>query len=294
MEEEIVRLGSNQRLVGIVTPAADETGAPAVIILNAGIVHRVGPNRLHVRLARRLAAQGHTVLRFDLSGIGDSAADVAAESLEASLFSDLRAATDFLGARGHDRFILFGLCSGAHLAVFYSPTDERVVGTVLIDPEIPPTVKSLVVKIRSRLLRPQAWWSLLTGRLSLLPQLRAATGSGPTEPAGNAALETGTEALRSMVARGAQLFVIFTGGHRWCNYREHFLDVFPSIDFGEQLRLEYREEADHIFSFEESQRRLVESVAEWTASAGFRSPAATPETVEVRAAGQRDRSDHAL
>jgi dienelactone hydrolase len=283
MEEEIVRLGSDQRLVGMLTapPGNARVDTPAVIILNAGIVHRVGPNRLHVRLARRLAEQGNTVLRFDLSGIGDSAADAEAESLEASVFTDVRAAIDLLGKRGFDRFILFGLCSGAHLTVFYAPTDDRVVGAVLIDPEIPPTVKSLAVKIRSRLLHPNVWWGLLTGRLSLLPHLRAAAGSVPKDDSGVDPLKAGGTALQAMVDRGVQLFVIFTGGHRWYNYRELFLDVFSSIDFGDQLRLEYRPEADHVFSFEQSQQRLVESISEWALSADVRAEVKTPEVVEA-------------
>ncbi|MCE9573029.1 MAG: alpha/beta hydrolase [Deltaproteobacteria bacterium] len=44
----------------------------AIILLNAGAVHHVGPNRLYVELARRWAALGHAVLRVDIAGIGDS------------------------------------------------------------------------------------------------------------------------------------------------------------------------------------------------------------------------------
>ncbi len=60
---------------GILTEPAPGT-APArrkgVILLNAGAVHHVGPNRVYVALARRLAARGHAVLRVDIAGIGDS------------------------------------------------------------------------------------------------------------------------------------------------------------------------------------------------------------------------------
>ena len=73
--EEPVLLGKSGSLAGIITdpPAhAREASRPAVILLNAGLVHRVGPGRLYVRLSRRLAAHGFVVVRFDLSGIGDS------------------------------------------------------------------------------------------------------------------------------------------------------------------------------------------------------------------------------
>src|SRR5262249_767876 len=54
------------------TPTARPTGR-AILLLNAGAVSHVGPNRLYVALARRWAALGHVVLRVDNSGVGDSA-----------------------------------------------------------------------------------------------------------------------------------------------------------------------------------------------------------------------------
>ena len=49
-----------------------EFRAARIVIFNAGAVHRVGPNRMTVTLARRLAAMGLPSLRFDLEGLGDS------------------------------------------------------------------------------------------------------------------------------------------------------------------------------------------------------------------------------
>src|SRR5262249_27402146 len=46
--------------------------SPMVLFLNAGAVHRVGPNRMYVDLARSWAEHGLTSLRLDLSGLGDS------------------------------------------------------------------------------------------------------------------------------------------------------------------------------------------------------------------------------
>ena len=73
MKEHAIVFGREATSVGIVTePAAKHTSPslPAVVILNSGVIHRVGPNRIYVALARDLAALGFPVLRFDLSGIG--------------------------------------------------------------------------------------------------------------------------------------------------------------------------------------------------------------------------------
>src|SRR5690606_31730993 len=99
-----------------------------VVILSAGIIHRVGPNRLHVELARALSAAGCTSLRFDLSGIGDSEKrSDGLPPLDASL-ADIREAADWLQAtRGVDQLILVGLCSGADQGLIYAGGDPRVV-----------------------------------------------------------------------------------------------------------------------------------------------------------------------
>ena len=76
-EERAVLIGAQPGMVGVETrPLGNDGGeraAVAAILLGAGLVHRVGPNRLTVRLARRLAARGIASVRFDHRGIGDSA-----------------------------------------------------------------------------------------------------------------------------------------------------------------------------------------------------------------------------
>jgi hypothetical protein len=73
--EEAILFGTQSSLVGVITdPPVARQGRrlPAFLLLNAGLVHRVGPNRLHVKIARMLAAMGYVVCRFDFSGVGDS------------------------------------------------------------------------------------------------------------------------------------------------------------------------------------------------------------------------------
>src|SRR5690606_5770247 len=74
MNERALRFGDGERLGGVLA-LPDETlaaDAPCIILLTAGLLHRPGPYRAYVDLARRLADAGYPVLRFDLSGIGES------------------------------------------------------------------------------------------------------------------------------------------------------------------------------------------------------------------------------
>ena len=112
---------------------------PAVILMNAGSIHRVGPNRSFVRMARRWADLGYPVLRMDLSGIGDSPAPAGCvENLPypRDAILDAQAAMTALAEQGiAERFILSGLCSGADIAFRTGVIDARVAGAWMINPQ---------------------------------------------------------------------------------------------------------------------------------------------------------------
>ncbi|HSK01877.1 MAG TPA: hypothetical protein VK932_11575, partial [Kofleriaceae bacterium] len=144
VRDEVLRLGPEGQLVGIVShPAGVSPPSPpatAVIALPAGVLHRVGPHRLHVALARRLAGRGLPALRLDLGGIGDSLATSHAATFRESAVADTRAAmTGLEGALGARRFVLFGICAGADNALATALVDDRVAGVVLVDAAIYPT-----------------------------------------------------------------------------------------------------------------------------------------------------------
>ena len=139
MKEDILLCGTTQSLVGILTtPDApvDTAELPVVILLNAGLIHRVGPNRIYVKIARALAAQGFRVLRLDLSGIGESMPRVDNLPFQQRVLADVRDAMDTL-ARMHaaQRFILMGHCAGAIFSLLLASQEPRVTAAVLINPE---------------------------------------------------------------------------------------------------------------------------------------------------------------
>jgi alpha-beta hydrolase superfamily lysophospholipase len=91
---------------------------PVIILCNSGSVHRIGPNRVYVELARVIAELGFAVYRFDLRQLGDSVNGILAN--ENNPYSN-KAVDDIENAikemqesYGFSDFIISGLCSGAH------------------------------------------------------------------------------------------------------------------------------------------------------------------------------------
>ncbi len=143
VRETALSFGPQQHLFGILAeplepaPATDMRARRAILLINVGNNHRIGPNRLYVTMARAWARRGERVFRFDLSGIGDSRAGASASP--ARLYRkesvhEVQQAMDFLEAKGCKEFIVLGVCSGAYVAFQTSLVDPRVVGQVLLNP----------------------------------------------------------------------------------------------------------------------------------------------------------------
>lgn len=134
------RLVAFDGLVAMLHLPPGKISRATVVMFNAGAVHRVGPSRIYVEMARRLAAEGHPVLRLDLEGLGDSI--LAGEGRENHPYPptatrDARAALAYLKREhGLDRFVLLGLCSGAHTAfrAALEIEDARIEQVVMINP----------------------------------------------------------------------------------------------------------------------------------------------------------------
>lgn len=137
MQEQCIVFGKHQSLVGIVTdPAHIDPSRPALLLLNGGLVHRVGPHRSYVQVARAMAEQGMVVLRFDLSGIGDSKVRADNMPFEKSTIDDTKQAMDYLTeTRGIREFVLMGHCAGAINSFRTAVEDERVIGVIMMNPE---------------------------------------------------------------------------------------------------------------------------------------------------------------
>ena len=281
--EQAFLLGQRKTLVCIATqPVTPRTAdGPAVVILNAGIIHRVGPNRMSVKLARALASAGVPVLRFDLSGIGDSESRADGLSpLEANL-SDIREVLDGLAARGATRFVLLGLCSGADYSVAYGADDPRVAGLVLLDPSIPKTFRFHFNHYARRVADSRSWRNALAGKNRLLRSLasrmtREPDHAGSEQEAGALTVDSPEvreyleKAYGKVLARGGRIMAVLTAGLQTRhNYREQLTEAFPRLNFGTNLSLHYFERSDHEFTAETDQVRLIDQVVSWIATESF-------------------------
>jgi alpha-beta hydrolase superfamily lysophospholipase len=141
LAEQPVVLRSDPLLFGIVThPAQGEVRRRGVILLNSGGDHHIGPRRFHVSLAREWAKRGYVVMRMDLSGLGDSAAQPGKprnELFPSVAVDDIRVAVDYMRNRyGLREVTLGGMCSGASHAVRAGMEGVRVDRVLAINPLI--------------------------------------------------------------------------------------------------------------------------------------------------------------
>lgn len=270
--ERAISFGPDQALVGIVTLGASRpagTAPPPLIMFNAGLLHRIGPHRMYVDVARRMADHGRTSLRMDFSGIGDSAARLDGLPATESVISEGQDAMNVLTqATRQQRFVLMGLCSGAYNAFEVARADERVSALVLIDAFPYRTPGYFVRHYGRRFFRLRSWLNLLTGKHPMWDRVRGRHERqhypvdlpiNPLPPREN--MEQG---LRSLVARGVKLLVIYTAGLAGdYNHRNQFLHTFRGIDFKDLLQLEYLARADHTFTLLEDRAHLLALLERW-------------------------------
>jgi pimeloyl-ACP methyl ester carboxylesterase len=279
MKERHVWFGAAKSLSGILTePDSRQAGRPAVLVLNAGLLHRVGPNRLHVVLARRLAAAGFPVLRLDFSGLGESEPRHDELAYEEAALAEGIEAMDFLQASGvADRFVPMGICAGAEAGQRLACKDERIVGAVLIDGYAYRSVGYHLRAWAHHLLSRRSWSRLLTSPLALRHLLSRGAGRAasvvPTEhnPGGLdyerpfPPREACRDELTRILARNVDLFLIFTGGGmaEFYNHSRQFAEVFPALAGDPHLRVEFMKSADHTFTLRGHQDALLASISAW-------------------------------
>ena len=287
MREKAKLFGTSRSLVGIVTApdARSPADSVAVVLLNAGVVHRVGPNRLYVTLARKLAESGFSVLRFDHSGIGDSLPREDALPFEQSAIVEVQEAMDLLEAEeGCNRFILVGMCSGTLTAFRTAYRDHRVVGAALLTAllEDPASVREETItdahnrKVASSLLTHKlfsgkSWARFLRGGADYRRLLRITSSAllkrfKPRSHVSSGARQVLAQ-LDELTTRGVALQFIYSEGTVVFEYfRMTLAAEIPTLTGVDNIQVNVIKQAGHTFSGLASQARVIEMICEWADS----------------------------
>lgn len=181
-------------MLGVLTAPADGTkpSGMGVVVVNGGAQYRAGAHRLFVQLARRLAQQGHAVLRFDFPGQGDSSGHPVGFEDSAP---HIAAAIDTLHQQvnGLTATALMGLCDGASASLLYlhANPDTRIHRLILLNPWVHNETLQAHAQVRhyylQRLFMRDFWLKLAKGGVGMaafrelagkLSQLRYAATAG--------------------------------------------------------------------------------------------------------------------
>lgn len=248
VRERLCRMGPNDHLFGVLAdprhPGRPEgamaRGPITLVLLNAGSIHHVGPHRLYVRLARELARLGHSVLRMDLEGIGDSVLRGPGREnhpYSPTAMQDLQAAIAWLRREtGAARFAVVGICSGAYntFQAGLAIEDPGVERLVMVNPwyfhwreglSLDTTISSHyedVAAYRRSMRDPERWKRLLRGEADLGRLARVAAAHVMKVARGRwddlremAIPSTGTrlsQDIRRIASRGRRMHVILSDG----------------------------------------------------------------------------------
>jgi hypothetical protein len=273
LTEEPLQFGEGGRLFGILTLPIRQPGSvgalPVFVFLSAGLLHRVGPARLHVRLARELARAGFSSLRVDLAGIGDSSERPGVTS-QPSVAADYGELVTALESRlGPSSIVLGGLCAGADNAIRLTLTDQRVVGMLLLDPVCFSDARFRTSAVIARYMNPARYIAWVKRRFNAVSipfreRWKRINGLALREIPTREQLRAAFEAIRE---RDGRVLSVFTQYALHNYYDRHGqLARVVGVDGYERFCTElFWPQAEHTYMLDVHRRQLIEEVKNWAA-----------------------------
>jgi pimeloyl-ACP methyl ester carboxylesterase len=238
-------------------------------MFNAGVLPRIGPHRINVKIARALADRGVAALRFDLAGHGDSRSSAVEGDYRRQAAAALSAAMECVQRElGISRFIVIGICSGAMHAFRVAEVDRRVVGLLLFDGHWYRTIWT----------KPVRHWKRFrtVGVLRTISALRRRMRQGKDMSGGEAIDDRGwsgqptkeefASSLEEIDARGVSVLVVYSRlmiDEGLYSYAAQFRHAFNGRNFVDTVRVELRPDFDHTLTSLLSQREYIAMVDEW-------------------------------
>lgn len=274
--EKVEIFGNKNNLLGIVSEPEEEHSPlrqTAVILLNANVVHRIGPYRLHVDLARKLINDGFLVLRFDLSGVGDSKIKDSRKNYNDRIVSDVQESMSFIEKQyGIKQFVLMGLCAGADSAYYTTITDKRITGLVMIDGYCYKTPGYYMAYYIPRMLTLAVWTRFIKKGFDVISVKFKAEPINNSPEMGDfyvgvrdfPSKKSMQDNLKSFIDRNINMFFIYTGGYeQFYNHKNQFWHMFPGLKSKDKIRVQYTKEAEHTFPVIDHRTKLIDSITEW-------------------------------
>jgi len=274
MKEQSYSIGHSPRLVGIYTYAEEKNTKPAddprptILLLNSGLLNRIGPFRHYVRLAREFSKQGFNTCRFDLSGIGDSERRSDNRTHDEHAVDDVYQVMNFLEQQhNHKTFLVMGICTGADNAHKAMVRHKNIVGAVSIDGYSYPTLKYYLNYYGEKLFHSSSWMTLVrTFSEKLTCLFRQDKQDSKFESFDFEWIlpkKSKTEAdYKLFIKRKVFLLSIFTASWPY-NYNEQLADSLPNIEFGENIQSVYLENAEHTFPLQQDRNELTSVIVSW-------------------------------
>lgn len=277
MNELAIQFGPSGRLIGILTTSERHgvsTKPIVFVFLNAGLIHRPGPHRLHVRLARELAKTGINSFRVDLGGFGDSLAEPDLGYQE-SATADFKEIAQLLESElGPVEIFVVGMCSGADNAIRLTLTDSRVTGMVLLDP-VCERDENFVERARSW--RKKTLWRKALEPARYLPWLRRklSSWSSAEKVSEDSAdylsvrdlpnAEQMTAAFSRIRQRDGQVLSIFTAyALNYYNEGGQLGRVIDVSDYAAFCNEIFWPTVQHTYPFEPDRQKLIEEIKDWS------------------------------
>jgi exosortase A-associated hydrolase 1 len=178
-EIPVVFESSATPLIGMLHPARGNPELGVLVMVAGGPQYRIGGHRQLVLWARKFAAQGFPVFRFDFRGMGDSYGTyVGYENAE----DDIRAAIDkfFLEFPSLKSVVLWGECNACSASLFYAHKDPRVQGIVMLNPWVRTEQGQARAVVKHyylhRLTERSFWTKVFTLKFNVIGSIRSALG----------------------------------------------------------------------------------------------------------------------